>query len=78
LWCEKTTINDVLEPLCREYGAVLQSGAGELSITATRLLAERLQEQEKPTRIFYISDFDPAVESMPVAVNPNIILAKIP
>ncbi len=69
LWCEKTTMNDVLEPLCREYGAVLQTGAGELSITATRLLAERLQEQGKPARIFYISDFDPAGQSMPVAVS---------
>lgn len=68
LWCEKTTMNDVLEPLCREYGAVLQTGAGELSITAARLLSERLQEIQKPTRIFYISDFDPAGQSMPVAV----------
>lgn len=69
MWCEKTTINDVLLPLCQRYGAVLQTGAGELSITATRLLAERLQEIGKPTRIFYISDFDPAGQSMPVAVS---------
>lgn len=69
LWCEKTTMNDVLLPLCQRYGAVLQTGAGELSITATRLLAERLQEQGKPARIFYISDFDPAGQSMPVAVS---------
>jgi len=72
IWCEKTTINDVLEPLCREYGAVLQTGAGELSITATRLLAERLQAVEKPTRVFYISDFDPAGQSMPVAVSRKV------
>jgi hypothetical protein len=61
-------MNDVLEPLCSEYGAVLQTGAGELSITAARLLSERLQAIDKPTRIFYISDFDPAGQSMPVAV----------
>jgi len=69
IWCEKTTMNDVLEPLCRDYGAVLQTGAGELSITAARLLSERLQEIQKPTRIFYVSDFDPAGQSMPVAVS---------
>jgi hypothetical protein len=69
LWCEKTTINDVLLPLCQRYGLVLQTGAGELSITATRLLAERLQTSGKPARIFYISDFDPAGQSMPVAVS---------
>jgi hypothetical protein len=68
LWCEKTSMNDVLEPLAHEYGAVVQTGAGELSITAARLLAERLQKYDKPARIFYISDFDPAGQSMPVAV----------
>jgi hypothetical protein len=69
LWCEKTTMNDVLEPLAEEYGGVVQTGAGELSITAARLLAERLESIGKPTRIFYISDFDPAGQSMPVAVS---------
>ncbi len=68
LWCEKTTMNDVLLPLCQRYGAVLQTGAGELSITATKALAERIQQRGKPARIFYISDFDPAGQSMPVAV----------
>src|SRR5450755_2435034 len=69
LWCEKTTMNDVLIPLCQQYGMTLQTGAGELSITATRLLAERLQKSGKPARIFYVSDFDPAGQSMPVAVS---------
>lgn len=69
LWCEKTTMNDVLTPLCRRYGMTLQTGAGELSITLTRMLAERIQESGKPTRIFYISDFDPAGQSMPVAIS---------
>ena len=34
IWCEKTTMDDVLLPLCRRYGANLVTGAGELSITA--------------------------------------------
>ena len=60
VWCEKSTMKDVLGPLCRSYGANLQRGLGELSITATLALVRRLQEAEKPARIFYVSDFDPA------------------
>jgi hypothetical protein len=67
IWCEKSTMNDVFEPLCQRYGMVLQTASGEQSITAANLLAERLQEHQKPTRILYVSDFDPAGKSMPVA-----------
>jgi hypothetical protein len=35
IWCEKSTMNDVLLPLARRYGATLQIGVGELSITKT-------------------------------------------
>jgi hypothetical protein len=69
VWCEKSTMNDVLVPLCRRYRANLQTGSGELSITATLALAERLRYADKPARIFYVSDFDPAGQSMPVAVS---------
>jgi hypothetical protein len=69
VWCEKSTMNDVLIPLCRRYRANLQTGSGELSITATLALAERLRQADKPARIFYVSDFDPAGQSMPVAVS---------
>jgi hypothetical protein len=72
LWCEKSTMNDVLEPLCQHYGANLQTGLGELSITATLALASRLQQANKPARILYVSDFDPAGQSMPVAVSRKI------
>lgn len=68
IWCEKSTMNDVLEPLCQRYGLNLVTGLGELSITAVHQLVDRVEEAEKPTRIFYISDFDPAGECMPVSV----------
>src|SRR5579863_4599433 len=67
--CEKSTMNDVLIPLCERYSANLQTGSGELSITATLALAQRLQQASRPARIFYVSDFDPAGQSMPVAVS---------
>ncbi len=69
VWCEKSTMNDVLIPLCERYGANLQTGSGELSITATLALAKRLEHANKPARILYVSDFDPAGQSMPVAVS---------
>lgn len=72
LWCEKSTMNDVLEPLCQSYGMNLQTGLGELSITATLALAQRLQAAGQPARIFYVSDFDPAGQSMPVSVSRKV------
>lgn len=69
LWCEKTTMDDVLRPICSAYSANLVRGVGELSITATLELAKRIEQANKPTRVFYISDFDPAGKSMPVAVS---------
>jgi len=68
VWAEKSTMNDVLIPLCRRYGAVLQTGLGELSITASLAAVQRVIARGKPARIFYVSDFDPAGQSMPVAV----------
>ncbi len=68
VWCEKSTMNDVLKPLCEHYRANLQTGLGELSITATLACCQRLQQAGTPARILYVSDFDPAGQSMPVAV----------
>lgn len=72
LWCEKSTMNDILEPICSIHGLNLVTGLGELSITSVRLLMERVKASGKPTRIFYISDFDPAGEGMPISVSRKI------
>ncbi|MGH9198279.1 MAG: hypothetical protein ACRD1T_21420, partial [Acidimicrobiia bacterium] len=65
LWCEKSTMNDILLPLCERDRMNLVTGVGEMSITSIQKLIERIR---KPTRIFYISDYDPGGQSMPVAV----------
>lgn len=73
VWCEKSTMNDVLLPLCEEYEVNLVTGVGELSITAVLdLVLHRIKHARKPTRILYVSDFDPAGVSMPVAVSRKI------
>src|SRR5712692_2516031 len=72
VFCEKSTMNDILSPLCKHYGANLQIGVGELSITASLALVHRLQQVGRPARIFYVSDFDPAGQSMPVSVSRKV------
>ncbi len=72
VFCEKSTMNDILVPLCERYGANLQIGVGELSITASLALVARLEQAGRPARIFYVSDFDPAGQSMPVAVSRKV------
>jgi len=68
VWTEKSTMHDVIKPLCRHYGVNLVSGLGELSITAVVMLVERIRKADRPVRIFYIADFDPAGYGMPVSV----------
>jgi hypothetical protein len=68
IWCEKTTVNDVLLPLCERYGINLITGSGEQSLTACVNVVKRALASGRPVRILYVSDFDPAGASMPVAV----------
>ena len=73
IWAEKSTMNDILEPFCRQHNMNLITGVGEISITHVwKLLIERVRRIGKPCRIFYVSDFDPAGQSMPVAVSRKI------
>jgi hypothetical protein len=68
VWCEKSTMDDILVPLCRRYEANLQIGVGELSYIKASEFVNRVKSLGKPIRLFYISDFDPGGQSMPVAV----------
>ena len=65
VWIEKSTMDDVITPVCREFGANLVTSLGFQSITSVISLLRRIH---KPTRILYISDFDPAGDRMPTAV----------
>jgi hypothetical protein len=68
IWCEKSTMNDILMPLGERYGVNVVTGTGELSLTHCVRLVRRAEESGRPVRILYVSDFDPAGDSMPVAV----------
>ena len=69
IWAEKSTMNDILDPICERLGVNLITGVGFMSITSVNpMLLDRLRELGKPCRILYVSDFDPAGSFMPVAV----------
>jgi len=68
VWLEKGTMNDVLASTCNRFEINLVSFQGEASITAVLDLIKRVQQAGKPAVIFYVSDFDPAGNSMPKAV----------
>jgi hypothetical protein len=67
LWCEKSTMNDILVSLARSYGLNVVTASGEMSITHCWKLVQRAVASKRPVRILYISDFDPAGRGMPAA-----------
>jgi hypothetical protein len=74
VWIEKSTMNDVLIPICERFGVNLITGIGHQSITSVINLLKRLGHlpDQKPSRVFYISDHDSAGDSMPIMVSRHI------
>lgn len=72
IWAEKSTMNDVLVPLCERLGVNLIVGLGFMSITSVAQLLRRSAAHDKPCRILYVSDHDPAGAHMPVGVGRQI------
>jgi hypothetical protein len=68
LWIEKSTMDDVLLPLGEELGVNIVTSLGFQSITSVVALLKRIADRDRPARILYVSDFDPAGDGMPVAV----------
>jgi hypothetical protein len=68
VWIEKSTTNDILDPLARRHGANFTSGTGDISVTRCKDLIERSREHGKPVRVLCITDFDPGGANMPVAL----------
>jgi len=67
IWTEKTTINDILEPIGKAYNVNIQSFSGQSTSTKVFELIERISNIDKPVRILYISDYDSYGHNMPVA-----------
>jgi len=70
-WIEKSTMDAELDPICAKYNVTKKQGVGFDSVTSVVKMLERAQafmEIDRPIRIFYISDFDPAGYAMPTAI----------
>lgn len=68
VWIEKTTMDDILVPLCQGMRVNLVRAAGFESITNIVGLLRRAERHRKPAHVVYVSDYDPAGERMPVVV----------
>lgn len=67
LFVEKSTMSDILIPICEEYGIVYIEGEGYTSVTRIRDLLKLARRMGKRVRIFYVSDYDKAGRTMPIS-----------
>jgi hypothetical protein len=76
IWCEKSTMDDIIDPICQEYHINSWSGIGYSSLSKIEELLVRANDLGLPTVVFYISDLDRAGVSMPVQVARYVELWK--
>jgi hypothetical protein len=67
IWIEKSTANEVLLPLGRQYGINVATFIGEVSATACKNLVDRAIASGRPARVLHVTDFDPAGRDMPIS-----------
>jgi hypothetical protein len=72
VWIEKSTLDDVLGPICEELGINFQRNTGVSSDTRANDLRNRILASGKSARIFYLADFDPRGDIMPQSVGRDI------
>lgn len=65
---EKSTMDDIVIPLCKELAINYAPATGFQSITGVIGLLKRLRQADKNGVVFYVSDFDPAGSFMPPSV----------
>jgi hypothetical protein len=65
---EKTSLRPVLQPIAARTQGELLLPTGEISDTLIAELAARAITDERPTIVFYFSDFDPSGHQMPISV----------
>lgn len=69
VWAEKDTKSRIVRKICADNRLTLVVSKGEFSLSAVSKAVKRAaQYPDITTVILYISDFDPAGQSMPVAV----------
>lgn len=71
VWIEKSTQESVIQPVCDRHGVTSVTAQGEISVSSMWKAIDRARKYSNRTTtiILYISDFDPAGKSMPVAAS---------
>jgi hypothetical protein len=64
LWCEAAGMLGQLERVARDYSIPVRSGGGFSSLSAVRLVADRVLSADRPTLLLHVGDFDPSGESI--------------
>jgi hypothetical protein len=64
IWSEKSGDDVTLDSLAHKHGINYVQGLGFASITNIRAMLKRIEETDKPGRILYVADFDPAGAAM--------------
>lgn len=78
VWIEKsldTEDDPLVDTICRELSVNLVTGIGFMTISSVYALLERRARLEKPLRVLYLSDFDPAGSYMPISPSRHIEFA---
>ncbi len=68
IWVEKSTAAYLLSAITEKYHITVITSMGDISLSAVWQFIKRVSRSSKPVRIFYISDFDPSGENMPISV----------
>ncbi|MEJ7831916.1 MAG: hypothetical protein WKF79_03310 [Nocardioides sp.] len=74
---EKSSLEPVLGPLARRFGADLYLPTGEPSDTMLHGMARRGEEDGRPLVVLYFSDCDPAGWQMPISVARKLQAFKV-
>jgi hypothetical protein len=65
---EKSSLDGVLRPIARQYGANMYLCSGEISDTLIYQMARDADADGRPLVVFTFSDFDPSGRQMPVSI----------
>ncbi|HWK28077.1 MAG TPA: hypothetical protein VNS09_16045 [Solirubrobacter sp.] len=64
LWCEARGMMEQLARVAHEYSVPVYSCGGFSSLTANRMIVDRILSRSAPTVMLHVGDFDPSGESI--------------
>ncbi len=78
VWIEKDAMSGVLTPVIEEFGIDLYVTRGFASLTYLENAAEAIRQDERPTYVYVLSDFDPSGLSIAERVEAELIERAAP